>query len=118
MSRTVLRIALKRENYTAINPFGLTLGITCSLFLLLHIVDELSYDKRHANAENIFRMVTNIKEPEDEYTQEFSYRISLINEAFASIVASVPVIMLAMVTVVYHSAKAANANPITSHRTE
>ncbi|HEY0742553.1 MAG TPA: FtsX-like permease family protein [Chryseosolibacter sp.] len=72
MSRTLLRIALRNfqreKGYTAINIFGLTLGLSCSLFLLLYIIDELSYDKHHVNAENIYRVVTNVTEPEDEYT--------------------------------------------------
>lgn len=72
MTRTLLRIALRNfqreKGYTAINVFGLTIGLTCSLFLLLYIVDELSYDKHHVNAQNIYRVVTHVKEPADEFT--------------------------------------------------
>lgn len=47
---------------------GLTIGISCSLFLLLYILDELSYDSYHANADNLYRVVMNVKERDSEYT--------------------------------------------------
>lgn len=72
MLKTTLRIAFRNfrreRGYNAINILGLTLGITCTLFLLLYIADELSYDQHHLNAKNIYRVVTHVKEPEGEYT--------------------------------------------------
>ena len=62
-----LRSMLRDKGYTAINIAGLTAGITCSLFLVLFILDELSYDRYHNNAKNIYRIVTHVKEGEDEY---------------------------------------------------
>lgn len=63
-----LRNILKDKTYSAINVLGLTIGITCSLFLLMYILDELSYDRYHANANNIYRIVSNIKEPDNAFT--------------------------------------------------
>src|SRR5436190_7878188 len=62
-----MRNILKDKTYSAINVLGLTIGITCSLFLLMYIMDELSYDRYHANANNIYRIVSDIKEPDNAF---------------------------------------------------
>ncbi|MDN5215638.1 ABC transporter permease [Fulvivirgaceae bacterium BMA12] len=72
MLKNLLKVAVrnivKEKSYSSINILGLTIGITCSIFLLLYIVDELSYDKYHENAENVYRVVSHIKEPDNEFT--------------------------------------------------
>jgi len=72
MLRNLLKVALrniiKEKTYSAINILGLTIGITCSLFLLMYILDELSYDRYHKNADTIYRIVSNIKEPDNAFT--------------------------------------------------
>jgi putative ABC transport system permease protein len=72
MLKNLLKIAvrniLKDKTYSAINILGLTIGITCSLFLLMYILHELSYDRYHKNADNIYRIVSNIKEPDNAFT--------------------------------------------------
>ncbi len=60
---------IKREKgYSIINILGLTVGITSSIFLLLYILDELSYDQYHVNGDHIYRVITNITEVDDEFT--------------------------------------------------
>lgn len=54
--KTALRSFRKNKAYSAINTFGLTIGLTCSLFILLFINDELSFDKHHENADRIYRV--------------------------------------------------------------
>ncbi len=66
--KIAFRNILKDKTYSAINILGLTIGITCSLFLFLYILDELSYDRYHKNADNIYRIVSNIKEPDGAFT--------------------------------------------------
>ncbi|MBT1700174.1 ABC transporter permease [Fulvivirgaceae bacterium PWU4] len=66
--KIALRNILKDKTYSAINILGLTIGITCSMFLLMYILDELSYDRYHKNADNIYRIVSNIKEPDNAFT--------------------------------------------------
>lgn len=39
-----------------INIFGLTVGIACCILISAYIVRELSYDKYHKNADNIYRL--------------------------------------------------------------
>lgn len=63
-----MRNIRKDKTYSAINILGLTIGITCSMFLLLYILDELSYDRYHTNAPNIYRVISNIKEPDNAFT--------------------------------------------------
>jgi putative ABC transport system permease protein len=62
------RSLLKDKVYSIINILGLTIGITCSLFLLMYILDEFSYDRYHKNANNIYRIVSNITEPDNAFT--------------------------------------------------
>jgi putative ABC transport system permease protein len=66
--KIAVRNILKDKTYSGINILGLTIGITCSMFLLMYILDELSYDRYHKNADNIYRIVSNIKEPDNAFT--------------------------------------------------
>lgn len=47
---------LRQKGFSIINISGLTIGITCSLLILLYIQDELSYDRFHPDADRIFRV--------------------------------------------------------------
>lgn len=71
MFKNLIKIAfrniLRDKAYSSINVAGLTIGITCSLLLLLYILDELSYDRYHKDADNIYRIVANVKEPDDAF---------------------------------------------------
>ncbi|MGN6530395.1 MAG: ABC transporter permease, partial [Ginsengibacter sp.] len=66
MIRNLLRVALrnfkKDKWYTLLNIFGLTIGITFSLFLIFYIRDELNFDRYHKKAGRIFRIVSYIQE--------------------------------------------------------
>ncbi|MEX2235762.1 MAG: ABC transporter permease [Cyclobacteriaceae bacterium] len=62
------RTILKDKTYSLINITGLTIGITCSLFLLMYILHEVSYDRYHENAPNIYRVVSDIKETDNAFT--------------------------------------------------
>jgi putative ABC transport system permease protein len=60
MLRNYFKIALrtlwKHKGYSFINIAGLALGMACTLFILLWVQDELSYDRFHANAKTIYRI--------------------------------------------------------------
>jgi putative ABC transport system permease protein len=60
MIRNYLKIALrnllKHKFISAINLFGLTVGISCCLLILAYILHELSYDKYNKQANNIYRV--------------------------------------------------------------
>lgn len=49
------RYFLRQKVYSAINVFGMTVGLTSALLLILYIVDELSFDRFHPDVERIYR---------------------------------------------------------------
>ena len=65
MLRNYFKIAfrnlIKHKAYSAINITGLTIRIACCMIILLYICNELSYDKFHQNAGQIYRVVSKIE---------------------------------------------------------
>ena len=59
--KPALRNLLRNKVYSFINIFGLALGVTCCLLLSLYIWDEMSYDKHHIRANDLYRIVTNFQ---------------------------------------------------------
>jgi putative ABC transport system permease protein len=47
----------KNKKFSFINIFGLATGMACSLLIFLFVTDELSYDRFHKDAGNIYRIV-------------------------------------------------------------
>jgi putative ABC transport system permease protein len=54
--KVAVRNILKHKFFSAINIFGMTIGITACLMIILYIADELSYDRFHKNAERIYQV--------------------------------------------------------------
>lgn len=54
--KIALRTLLRQKTYSFINIFGLVIGVAASLLILLYVADELSYDRFHSDAENIYRI--------------------------------------------------------------
>ena len=54
--KIAVRNMLKSKVYSIINISGLALGMACSLLILLYVQKELSYDKFHKNADDIYRI--------------------------------------------------------------
>ena len=53
-------ISFKRQRaYIIINVLGLSIGIACSLFIALFVMNEASYDKYNTKKERIFRVILN-----------------------------------------------------------
>lgn len=75
MLRNYITIAyrnlMKNKFYSALNIFGLTLGLTCSLLIFSYVANELSFDKFHSNAENTYRVIEKVT-GEDGAVQEHS----------------------------------------------
>ncbi len=65
MFRLNLKIALrnlwKYKGYTAINVFGLSIGLASCLLIFIFVRYETSYDKDYANSDRIYRIVTQWK---------------------------------------------------------
>lgn len=71
MLKNYLKVAfrsLKRQPaYTALNIIGLTVGIASSLLILLYIFYETSFDNHHEKADRIYRISSDIKEPDNAF---------------------------------------------------
>ena len=65
MLKNYLKIAFrnltKNRANSFINIFGLSVGIACSILIMLWVADELSYDRFHKNADEIYRVVAEDK---------------------------------------------------------
>ncbi len=68
--KIAIRNILRHKGYSFINIFGLAIGLACCLLILLWVQDELSFDKFHANADNLFRV---------EQEQNYSGRLYHVN---------------------------------------
>ena len=53
---TALRSFFRHKLYSFINIAGLTVGLTCAIFVILLVRDELSYDKWIPGTENLYRI--------------------------------------------------------------
>ena len=65
--KVAFRSLLKQPAYTALNIIGLTVGIASSLIILLYIFHETSFDKQHSKADRIYRLSTEITEPDNSF---------------------------------------------------
>lgn len=54
--KVAIRNILKHKFFSAINVLGLSIGMACCLFIFIYVTDELSYDKFHQDADNIYRV--------------------------------------------------------------
>jgi putative ABC transport system permease protein len=63
MFRNYLKIALrnfsKHKGFSFINIFGLAFGVACCLTIVLFVLDEISFDRYHENADQIYRVGIN-----------------------------------------------------------
>lgn len=51
-----LRNLWRQRGYTLINIFGLTIGLASSIFILLYVINELTYDRFHEKSDRIYRV--------------------------------------------------------------
>lgn len=49
----------RNKGFSFINILGLTIGITCTILILLWVQDELNYDKTQANYNDIYKIIAN-----------------------------------------------------------
>ena len=54
--KTAWRNLWRNKVFSAINIFGLSIGLACCILMFLFIQHELSYDKFNVNAKNIYRI--------------------------------------------------------------
>jgi putative ABC transport system permease protein len=58
-----VRNLLRNKGYSFINIVGLAVGMACCALIMLWVIDELSYDRYHENAENIYRVTYRFDRP-------------------------------------------------------
>ncbi|MCB2376962.1 ABC transporter permease [Hymenobacter sp. BT635] len=67
-----LRNLLKHKLISAINLFGLTMGLTCCLLILAYILHETSYDRSPPTASRIYRVTRDFYDPNGATTLQLS----------------------------------------------
>ncbi|PZR28470.1 MAG: ABC transporter permease [Citrobacter freundii] len=58
--KIAIRNIMRHKAFAMINIAGLTIGMTCSILILLWVRNEMSYDSFHANSNKLYRVVCNI----------------------------------------------------------
>ncbi len=54
--KIAIRHLFKHKSFSLINISGLAIGMTCSMFILFWVADELSYDRFHHDRDRIYRV--------------------------------------------------------------
>src|SRR5688500_11545462 len=66
MLRNYIKIAirnlLRHKAFSFINVTGLSIGMACSILILLWVQDEFSYDKFHEDSERMFRITASLSD--------------------------------------------------------
>jgi putative ABC transport system permease protein len=63
--KIAIRNLWRRKAFSFINIMGLAIGITACYLIFLYVRFELSYDAFHSKAQNIYRLVTDVKTPSE-----------------------------------------------------
>ncbi|MEQ9402075.1 MAG: FtsX-like permease family protein [Cyclobacteriaceae bacterium] len=66
-----IRNLIKQKGYTAINLFGLTVGMAVSMLIILFILDQDKQDEHNAAADRIHRIITEIKDESMDKTRPY-----------------------------------------------
>ena len=65
MLKNYLKVAwrnlVKNRTYSLINITGLAIGLSCFLLISLYVLDEMSFDRYNKQAENIYRINSDIR---------------------------------------------------------
>tara|TARA_R100001143_G_scaffold63450_1_gene70538 strand:- start:1338 stop:1652 length:315 start_codon:yes stop_codon:yes gene_type:complete len=60
--KIAFRNLARNKGFTAINIGGLAIGLACCLLICVFINDEMSYDRFHQNAEQLYRVMYSTNE--------------------------------------------------------
>jgi putative ABC transport system permease protein len=67
-----LRSFRKQRLYVIINVLGLSVGITCSLFIAFLVINDVSYDRYNKKKERIFRLIQDVSTQGEEYIASYT----------------------------------------------
>ena len=65
--KVAVRYLLLQYRYSLLNLLGLTIGLTSSILILLYLFHELSFDQYHKDIDQIYRVSSDITEPDDHF---------------------------------------------------
>ncbi len=74
--KIALRNVVKYKGYSFINISGLAIGMACFILIFLWVQDELSFDKFHENAPELYRINTRDSENPDVITHNSSFALA------------------------------------------
>src|ERR1035437_2637540 len=57
--KIALRNIKRYSVHSILNISGMAIGMTCAILILLWVQDELSYDRFHKNADDLYRVIEN-----------------------------------------------------------
>ena len=87
------RNMLRHKVYAGINITGLSVGICCFLLIFLYVQDELSYDRYHEHADDVYRVVVNDYDGNGAISKVFGYASpmhgAVLGSDYAQVIASV-----------------------------
>ena len=66
-----IRTLLRHKVYSFVNISGLAVGIACCMLIMLFVQDELSYDRFHKNANQIYRVLWDARYGDNEWTTPY-----------------------------------------------
>jgi putative ABC transport system permease protein len=97
MFRNYFKIALRNlfrnKGFSLTNILGLTIGMTCTILILLWVQDELTYNKFHANYNNIYKVMATRDFNNQVFTDE-----NMVLPLAQSIQKEIPQVKYAVVT--------------------
>ena len=76
--KVAIRNILRQKGTSALNVSGLAIGIACSILITLYVRYELSYDRFHENAEQIYRIAVRASIGDTKINQTHSSAITFI----------------------------------------
>ena len=62
--KTAWRNLIKNKTFSFIKILSLSVGLVAAIFIFVWVMDEMSFDTFHANAKNIYRIMTNNTYPD------------------------------------------------------
>ncbi|HMJ70391.1 MAG TPA: FtsX-like permease family protein [Cyclobacteriaceae bacterium] len=78
--KIAIRQIFKEKAFSFVTIFGLAVGLTCVLNILLFVRDELSFDKYHVKADRIYRVIQGGDSEEQSSSLPFPTGPTLIND--------------------------------------
>lgn len=82
-----IRVLLRNKFYSLLNIMGLSLGLACSIIIMLYLQNDLSYDKHYKDYDQIYRIGTlyNVEDKEDRFALSQAGIAPLLKEEYPEI---------------------------------